>query len=295
MRISRSFCILLVATSFVVPLSIAAGDPPRKSKAASQPTSQPAKKKKKVTPKRPYKLPAIAPFKSRREMTAKQRREMDGRRYQIFQAKKRVQSAIRCKTCKGNGRSTGRRLTPLTRGSASDEDVRGLCPRCRGLCIFPSSGAHEALAEYYARSRSYEKDYPFAGYVDTGLEKWICGQVNTVIALQLLNQDAHRRLAEKRFRIGDVFLIGVYVFNVVKDKDCTLLQCELDPISPDQEGDNLIVEFYGKEQIQEDQHLFILALNLGDQSYTTTLGEKRTAQLMGCMGWKLIVIPDDDR
>lgn len=264
-----------------------------KKKATSQPATPKKKKKKaKPRPKRTYKK--APPYSSPKEMSPSAKREMTGRRYQLYQKKKLVIGHLRCGACKGKGRRNNRVFTPQAGGTVSDEEVRGICPSCRGARIVPSVHANRVLADYFAYERAFRRDYLFAGNFDTGLTTWIHQHVNNTIALKILNGDAARRLKAGKIAIGDVFLVGIEVFKTHEEKGVKLLQATLDPIFNNGDRSNLFVMLRDKVNQNASQNFFMLVVYDGPTEYENIFGDKLKAEVMTCLGWKKIRVPKED-
>ncbi|MBX3396523.1 MAG: hypothetical protein KF841_14270 [Phycisphaerae bacterium] len=219
---------------------------------------------------------------------------MNSRRYQLFRKKKSVIDHLRCGDCKGKGRRNNRVFTPQAGDSVSDEEVRGVCPGCRGARVVPSVFANRVLAEYFAFERAFKRDYLFAEKLDTGLMTWIHQHVNNTIALKILNGDAARRLRAGKIAIGDVFLVGIEVFKTHEEKGVTLLQATLDPIFNNGDRSNLFVMLRDKVSQNTSQNFFMLVIYDGQTEYENIFGDKLKAQVMTCLGWKKIRVPEED-
>lgn len=147
-----------------------------------------------------------------KKLTARQKRDKSGAKYQVFRLQKEVKKRFVCAECKGAGTKTvqvpeggdGRILKPETIA----------CPSCIGSGIAPAAGVHDSLSQYYQALFDYGRRYPEDAPLKTDLEDWIARAVQTDRAVMRLNADAAQRLAAGRGRPGDVYVVGVAAFAV---------------------------------------------------------------------------------
>ena len=269
----------IAGVSIAVLVASAMGDPPRRKVPMEKPSTQPAASQSSV-------------FASEKDMTPDEKKAMNMARYHVFRLKKKVQQKFLCPTCKGTGKlHASSWVKPRSGGLAHVEDGEVWCQDCQGGKVLPSPGFHAALSDYNRRKLDFEKLYPFAAPLKTGLESWLFTNIKDTQTVALLNVDVYDRLRAGAARPDDVYLLGVEAFNLTDYKKRPAIQAHLRMPGEGRHQVNLII-FYANDKLPEKLHdnscFLVLGYNEGRTIYDTWLGGAKTAQVLTAVAVKIV-------